>query len=334
MRIRNLHITCLFVLLITTLGCKKEDEAFLGPELGAASDSFSITTAFSADQTTVDFTTDVVRFWAVFNEKVTWTITITGDDSGAEYMLSGTGTEIDSALVQWDGSTENQILFRNESCTAVLTVLASDSIWSLPINIIERKEYGTLWQDFEDPLPGTWYPASSDVGDVMNTGIETFPTPDGTSVFALSGTDNNESYYIGNVGENLQTTGSPFNTGTTDPDELYFNVFIYGYGASNKAKLEFQFTEDDNGDGFPGWSTEDNYILTFEADQLTYEGWKLHSIRYSDIVNQYTVGNQIQQPDKIIALAILLTSVPQGNTVSAKIDHPVFTVGEPLFGFQ
>lgn len=330
--IANILLLCLFSTVL--LSCRKEDEEFIGPTLAAATSNFTLTTGFTATPDPVDFSTEVVKFHAEFNETVTWTITITGSSSGAEFVMNGTANQLDSSIVQWDGSTSNQILFRNEACTAVLTVLAGEQSWSAPILINVRKEYGTLWSDFETPLPPTWYPASVDPGDAMTATIQSFQTPDGTSVLALEGNDVNASYYIGNVGENRQSLGTPFNTGTTDPSQLYFNVFIYGFGSGNKAKLEFQFTEDDDGNGFPGWGVEDNYILTFEAEALAYDGWKLHSVKYSSITNQYSVGNQIQQPDKILALGILLSSVPQGNMVSAKIDYPVFTIGEPLFGFQ
>lgn len=302
--------------------------------MAVATGDFTLTTAFTATPSPVNFSSEVVKFHAEFNENVTWTITITGDESGAQYVQVGIGEGLDSTLVQWDGSTSNQILFRNETCTAVLTVLASDGSWSLPLVISQRKEYGTLWSDFENSLPGTWYPPSVDAGDVMTSTLEVFPTPDGTSVLALEGQDVNSSFYIGNVGENRQTAGSPYNTGTNDPNELFFNVFIFGFGSGNKAKLEFQFTEDDNGNGFPGWGVEDNYVLTFEAEALAYDGWKLHSVKYSSITKQFTEGNKIQEPDKILAIGILFASVPEGNVVSAKIDYPVFTVGEPLFGFQ
>ena len=69
---------------------------------------------------------------------------------------------------------------------------------------------------------------------------------------------------------------------STNPENEYFNVLIYGDPdpKTNMTKALFQFKEDENANGTFNSNNEDEYDYEIKVN---WEGWKLISIKYSDI---------------------------------------------------
>jgi hypothetical protein len=179
--------------------------------------------------------------------------------------------------------------------------------------------------------------------------------------FKLKGTDSyNNDYYIGRV-ELFRSSGSYNDFLTTNknvkPQDLWFNVFVYGTG--DGAKINYTIKEDDDEDGqFNQGRTRDcgytpadvaRLILEDETTQkrgimddafqygisLNFKGWKLFSIPYIkfgqvaiDGVNSNGKGKH--NPDKIYAIQFSLVAPDKGKAGEAIFDYPVITIGGPL----
>lgn len=179
--------------------------------------------------------------------------------------------------------------------------------------------------------------------------------------FKLKGTDSyNNDYYIGRM-ELFRTSGS-YNTFLTannnvKPQDLWFNVFVYGTG--DGAKLNYTIKEDDDSDGQfnkgrtrnCGYTQEDVKRLIFVDDSskvrgtmddafeyaipLDFKGWKLVSVPYSgfgqvaiDGVNSNGKGER--NPNKISAIQFSLVAPDKGKSGEAIFDYPVMSIGGPL----
>lgn len=179
--------------------------------------------------------------------------------------------------------------------------------------------------------------------------------------FKLKGTDSyNNDYYIGRI-ELFRTSGS-YNAFLTNnknvkPEDLWFNVFVYGTG--DGAKINYTIKEDDDDDSqFNKGRTRDcgytaaDVARLISEDQSTkkrgtmddafqygipldFKGWKLFSIPYHkfgqvaiDGVNSNGKGEH--NPDKIYAIQFSLVAPDKGKSGEAIFDYPVMTIGGPL----
>lgn len=304
--------------------CTWKDEGIIEPELFVASDDFQIVTGFSANQDSVDFTTESVSFIGEFDEKVSWNMTILGLSSGAEREFYGESSTLEN-MVEWSGETDGEIenarLFSEENCRVTLKIIGYDEELSDTIFIKKTKEGGFLFSDFEEAnaLSTPWFtPSTVDPEDEITASIdEGFNSPQGQKSLLLTGNDVSNNFYIGNIGYN-NIAAIP--TGTTNADSLFFNVYVYGNGADSPVKLEFQLTEND----LEKWIYQVN---------TTHIGWKYVSIPYSSFLKTEVspFGNEEADPEKITLMTILLSSVPSGQEVKARIDYPILTTGKPLF---
>jgi hypothetical protein len=209
--------------------------------------------------------------------------------------------------------------------------------------------------DFESSSPGGipaggppyWY-ASSDSGESKSNGV-LFKTvlsdkrvPDGSKFFHMEGVDLNNNADIQRVGFKGDLTSYQI-PAYSNPDSIYFNIYVYGFGVVN-SKFRVVFNEDDNGDGIyggiappfsplnPDPDIEDEYSYSFKAD---WKGWRLLSFKYSDAVlsdkaPNGTQGNHVREPHKIINMAFALMSDPAWQSARLAFDYPVFTYGYPF----
>lgn len=173
--------------------------------------------------------------------------------------------------------------------------------------------------------------------------------------FILKGTDNfNYDYYIGRI--EFFKEGSLYgyildqNKGIK-PENLWFNVFVYGTG--DGSKLNYTVKEDDNNGGFmTGREKPCGYTKAYTdsvskiavgtmddafeyAITLDFKGWKLISVPYSKFTQVpldgfNSNGKGERNTDKIYAVQFSLVAPGKGKSGQAIFDYPVMTFGGPL----
>ena len=118
-----------------------------------------------------------------------------------------------------------------------------------------------------------------------------------------------------------------------NPDNVYFNIMINGdstLSPTNEANSLFklEFYEDENQDGYYDQNTEDRLEVEFDVD---WNGWKMVSIKYSDLVLAWNSGgNAIREPNKILKIRTLLLANPESGFAKADVDYIVWSEGSAI----
>jgi hypothetical protein len=181
------------------------------------------------------------------------------------------------------------------------------------------------------------------------------PATNSPYYFILKGTDSyNRDYYMGRI--ELFRGSAAYgifldNHKGLKPEDLWFNVFVYGTG--DGAKLNYTIKEDDNGGGFmTGREKPCGYTKAYTdsvsqvavgtmddafefAITLDFTGWKLFSLPYSKFTlvpldGFNSNGKGERNPDKIYAVQFSLVAPAKGKSGQAIFDYPVMTIGGPL----
>lgn len=359
---KNISMGMLFLILLMLLfltNCKRSssDKEFIEPELIPVSADFKVNgNAFSISSATPAFASAPVYFTSSFNERVTWRITINGTLSGAQKILSGTSDVIDVTNSSWDGNSSNIYFFRkNEMCTAVLSFIGTDSVWTTNAIINTTKLYSgfasngiryTIIDDFDATSPAV-IPITAVSKDLFDTPVsilkDTIIKVQGQASYRLDGLDlNNNSWCGGITHTNLtEIKSATKSTLTQNANDFYINMYVYGTGETNSA-IEIKAYEIDDTAKLnllpaPGYTYEqlvnDAWIVDLPID---WKGWKLVSIKYSQFVpakdpSTGGAGNRIREPHKVTAVGISLLSLPNsGAHVSFYVDMVSFTEGGPF----
>ena len=338
--IRNsLFITSCLLGLISCSG----DDDFIGPELVVADpNTFQLVSPLTAPSDTVDFINGNTYFQTSFNDKASWTLTLTGNTSGANKTFIGTSEYIDSTLVTWDGgfSTDGALkIFQEETVTASLNVFGIDEPFTYQLDIVNPLAPLHVLEGFNlTELPPLFYisgdaqdanemPLEDGKSDVFDASFisDNSNAPEGSGYVLLEGQDLSftKEYFVGNFGINAVARLFPkaaLKTLIAQPEsELYFNFFLKGSGTESTTKLEIQIEERD-GDK---WVTEVN---------TKFDGWKLISIPYEEmIINWGTSETQTHDNLELSGVGFLVSSVPSRNTVEISLDYPTFTLDKPLY---
>ena len=97
----------LLVLLITlsvVVSCRKDDTSFAGNNIQEMYSDFMVLDAFKVDRDSVDFANgEKAVFTARFNKPVSWKISIKGQTSKAEKIITGQTKSIDITNGTWNG---------------------------------------------------------------------------------------------------------------------------------------------------------------------------------------------------------------------------------------
>lgn len=324
--------------LFTMFGCKTDD-SFLGKEMRQASDEFEIVQPFSLSTSEVDFSAaEFVTGIAVFNEQVSYDIEIKGLTSGAVRYFSGNASTINASNFKWDGDHEELAYFRSgEIAQVTLTILGHFETYSENVLI-------TSVTSFSD-LDGVF--SHSSLGFEGNTIGWPFISPnnlDSSRIISESEFDGNaiegeQAYMFGtNVtdpgyqGEVSIAFGDQSYLGLPNSEDLYLNVYIFGEGQENSV-VNISIHEDDCDivcDVCPTYICFNEDVLTHDIS-LDYEGWKLHSIKYTAF--QFSTyngreGNKIQNPNEAMGFALALVAEDVGY-YRVVFDAPFFSVGIP-----
>ncbi len=325
----------LFLILPVLFSCRKDEKnIFEGPNLNDVYGAFSIIEPLTHNVDSVDFSLgETVSFAAQLSKIVDWKITITGQTSGAVKRIEGTASTIDASVATWMGNTTDLPIFKNEICKIQLTFDGENDTLESVIKIINPKiNQGFLVADFEtgfNPGWSTFIQSGADMDFQIKTDSN---AAQGNSYYNMAGTVNWD-WLIGYVYFNANSYGAPHYPLTANPDNLYFNLMVYGEPGLQNTLLLFQFQEDDDGNGAFNNTSEDLY--SFEIP-VTWAGWKLVSIKYSDIpclVNGQPStpnGNGQHNPDKLQQINMLDLANPVSGYASTKIDYIILTENAPL----
>lgn len=328
--------------LLGLISCGGEEE-FIGPELVVADpNTFQLVSPLSAPTDTVNFKDGNTYFQTSFTDKASWTLTLTGNNSGAKKTFIGTSEFIDSTLVSWDGgfSTDGALkLFQDETVTASLKVFGIDEPYTYQLSILNPLAPLHFLDGFNSAeLPPLFYvsgdmqdvnemPLEAGKGDVFNASFisDNSKAPEGTGYVLIEGQDLSftKEYFVGNFGINAVARLFPKTALKTLIDQpeakLYFNFFLKGGGKESTTKLEIQIEERD-GDK---WVKEVN---------TKFDGWKLISIPYEEmIINWGSSTAQTHDNLELSGVGFLVSSVPSRNEVSISLDYPTFTLDKPLY---
>ncbi|WP_306643203.1 hypothetical protein [Sanyastnella coralliicola] len=342
---RILYITILAFVAFTA--CRKDE--IEGPELQDIFGEFEVLETLSSDRETVDFGVgETVNFSAQLTIRTDWTITVEGMTSGARKEITGRERDVTGEVANWNGSITFAPLFSSEEALTYMTFADyPDTLWGDTITIAgirPEQSIDLLLGDFEEAAGwGTFAEAAATNVHVNGSYFvqdPTFDTPEFIQVFAGEGNghwrmtyDNQGSVFICGINTTASASqdlpaGSTFDFQTTNPEHVYINMLVHGFGDGN-TRMSIGLQEDDNLDGEYDRFNEGTYNTEILVD---WKGWKVVSIPLSSF-NLSTVGGfgnidgtGNQDVDRIISIEFLLLSVEGTSTfIGYGLDYVNFT---------
>lgn len=296
--------------------CHKK-KGFIGEEYYSAPSNFKLS-RFQAAKPLVNFANETQYFEATFSSKVSWRIDLKGLISGAEASLSGSSESINDQNSVWNGIQSGDYFFeKNENVEATLSILGSSQIVRDTFKITGAVAFPNI-KTIGDMESSTFTKNGGDETSINQ--LEFSPLAiQGRGMYTIGGVDKNGDYYIGGA------YGPTFPAIlTTNPDSVYFNIYVYGYGLPN-TQLNIMFEETDI-------MGKDKFTYPVKA---TWTGWKLVSFKYSaselDLTDPTFVqnGNKNHNPDKITKVNVGLISSPEkNNEAKVSLDLANFTIGK------
>lgn len=329
------RILYILISVVFLVGCRKDElKKIDGPSLADLNGKFSVITNLKASKDAVNFSAnESVFFTAEFSKVSNWKLEIIGQTSGAIKEISGIGNKLTVNESAWGGTTTFFPVFRSELCTARLTFQGEKDTLLTTLKIKEPKlNEGFIVADFESSFNAGW---SSFIqsGASMDFQIKSDNSaPQGGGYLNMAGTVDWD-WLIGLINFKATAYGAKTFPISANPDNLYFNVLVWGEPSLTNSLVLFQFQEDENGDGKFSSNAEDMY-----SHQITinWTGWKLISIRYSDLqslVNGSPAaasGNGVFEPNKLMQINMLYLANPKTGFAKSKLDYLIFTEGKPL----
>jgi hypothetical protein len=339
------------IILIVFFACHRKEVDFLGPAFISAPEGFAVT-SFTATPASIDFTSGSVAFNAAFTNTVTWTLTITGQKSGAVHVIRGVSNGLTNIV--WTGKMDGVAFFKiGETATATLTFFGTSLTSSVNINIIAVPDYRTCGGfapggDFEalavSPL---WHPFNvPPIPNVVQGISATEMDYKGNKVVAIQG---NRYYFIRGLGNQANfVSGIQYDPGApkfttiftpalpANADIVWVNMYIYGTGDPN-AQVQLEYQEADASDtkspGVYKGTDDDAYVTYITLDHI---GWKLFSFQYSKLTPSLNAlfggsGNKIHEPNTLRSFDLVLVKQSNPNSpVEVYFDYPIITVGGPF----
>jgi hypothetical protein len=321
----------LFIAIAVVLvSCRKEDASeFEGPSIDDLNSPLTIVSGLSSSSDLVDFAAgESVYFTAEMSKSINWQLRIIGLESGAEKIVEGFSETIGATEYVWDGSTTNFPVFRNEACLVELTFEnESDTLTDSLVIATPKTNEGFLVADFDSGFNPGW---TSFIQSGLNMDFQV--TNDGSAAegdahFNMAGTVDWD-YLIGLVNFNANAYNGDIHFPlSSNPNDVYFNAMIYGDPTLKNSIVLFQFEEDENSNEIFDPASEDMY--SYELP-ITWTGWQLVSVRYSDMINPDAAGNGVHDPHRIKQINMLHLANPDFGFASSKLDYLIFTENGPL----
>ena len=318
------------------ISCEKE--GIEGPNLNDLYGDLTIVQGLEVIGDSTDFSNNESLFFtASFSKIVDWSISIVGQNSGSTKIISGKSNSINEENSSWNGGVTTLPFFQVENCSVVLSFSNhNDSIFKT-LNIVSSKTYGNgqelLISDFESGFNPNF---TSFFQTTCSKSIETGGAGQKERYLSQEGTCDWD-WLIGYID---YPTSHWLQQGvlSADPDNVFFNMMIYGdstLSPTNEANSLFklEFYEDENQDDYYNPNNEDRLDYEFHVD---WNGWKMISIRYSDLIlatdpsGGGTGGNAIREPNKIIKIRTLLLANPTSGFAKADVDYLIWSEGSPI----
>lgn len=318
------------------------------------------------------------HFQASFNQEVTWEISVTGYGSNAEKVIKGLSKEITTENSLWKfGRSSNVYFFKvDEYVKAELkiagldTVYTIDSIYMATVYSWNRRSYNgvkhIVIDKFDSDAPSETSGLSATSPDSKDEGVslsvtESISVEGGISLH-LVGKDANNNGWIGSrnherlleLYSQITTSSVPIDSGI-NPDELYFNIYIFGNPDFPKSTIEIKTYELDDTtfktrEQIRTYATEDMGANTLTSTQkaisdawlydivVNWTGWKLVSVPYSAFraSNNPLIGgngNRVRESWRITGIELSGLSYPlSGGEVDTYVDYFTITQnGRPQF---
>ena len=374
--------------LLSLVSCGPDQ---IGPDLKSASNNFDKNITFDLFQNNAAVT-DTIKFATyneayfsatTFSEEVTWEVTITGNVSGAVKSINGTGTKVDNSTAKWfAGRSTNEYFFQeNESFKAELSIVSLDTVYT-----IDGLTFGKEFDWHLETYNGVKHIIVEHFNSDVDEGVDTLPSRNGLNDVSTDSQDPeievglSDMRVEGEKGYSMYGTDDNFNgwlvsknharllellsaesvldlpiSADVSPDELYFNIYIYGDKNYASTTIELKVYEVDD----PRFGTRDAlraFAMSSDATAslssnsqaisdgwiydviVNWSGWKQVSIPYSAFraANDPLTGgggNRIKQPGRISGVAISLLSYPTtGEFVKSYVDFLTITEnGYPQF---
>jgi hypothetical protein len=314
--------------------CRKTSEDFDGPDLNDLYGSFQVMEDFKCSKDSVNFGIgQTAYFTAKTSKMVDWEIHIKGLTSGAEKIISGKSKVIDINNALWNGSTTNFPMFKNEKCAARLIFPTEQDTLYDTVKIIGTKvNPGFLVADFESGFNTGWTTFIQSGANMSFQISSTPPVPQANNYYNMAGTVAWD-WLIGLIEFPSTAYGLTHYPLNTNPNNVYFNVLVWGEPGITNALLLFQFREDDNNNGTFESATEDEYDYELPVN---WTGWKLISVKYTDLVTLVNgapgipKGNKQHNPDRLLKVSLLHLANPTTGFSKSKMDYLIFTENAPL----
>ena len=324
-----IYITLCLIVIISS--CSKPDEFYDGPNLYDVYGDFEVYTSLEGSQINVDFESgETVYFTCELSKVVNWQLKITGSNSGAEKIITGTSRTLNEEVALWDGSTTNLPIFRVENCNVELSFLTeeTDTILTTSVFVTTPKlNAGFVITDFEEGWNPNWSTFVQS-GTSMDFGIKLDGTaPQLARYYNMAGVVDWD-WLTGMIDFNATAFGETTMPLSNNGDNLYFNAFVYGDPMYPNSRILFRFDEDENVDGTFDITSEDSFGYELIID---WSGWKHVSVKYSDILSANNAsGGGLHNPDKLNRVSVLHLADPNSGYAHSAIDYLIFTENEPL----
>jgi hypothetical protein len=333
------------------LSCQKDDVE--GPELQDIFGEFEVLQPLTLSSNTVNFeNSESVEFFAQLSIRTDWKITVTGLESGAKKVISGREREVSNGVAVWDGTITFAPLFSEEQCTTMMTfkqypdTLFGDTITvqatkpesAIDILISDVEDSGQGFNAFTEPasfnqaVSGSYFqnlftnpPGFMEVVPAEQQGFWAMTANNSGSIFICG-------MSLASQSSQQDPEGLYYDFGTLNPDHVYINALVFGFGDGN-SRMSIGMQEDDNQDGVYDRFTEGTYNTEFVVD---WTGWKVVSIPLSSF-NLSTVGGfgntdatGQKDLDRIINIEFLLLAVEGSSGLTGYcMDYLNFTRFEP-----
>ena len=324
-----IYITLCLIVIISS--CSKPDEFYDGPNLYDVYGDFEVYTPLEGSQINVDFESgETVYFTCELSKVVNWQLKITGSNSGAEKIITGTSRTLDEEVALWDGSTTNLPIFRVENCNVELSFLTeeTDTILTTSVFVTTPKlNDGFVITDFEEGWNPNWSTFVQS-GTSMDFGIKLDGTaPQLARYYNMAGIVDWD-WLTGMIDFNATAFGETTMPLSNNGDNLYFNVFVYGDPTYPNSRVLFRFDEDENVDGTFDITSEDSFGYELI---INWSGWRHVSVKYSDILSaNNSSGGGVHNPDKLNRVSVLHLADPNSGYAHSAIDYLIFTENEPM----
>ena len=323
----------ILIIAIAFSSCKSPIDK-LGPDLCPSSNFTFKSTELKVIGLDVDNKVDLsaggLHIKANFSESVKWNLKVVAENGSAMKSFSGEGDSVD---VWWFGNVDALPLFTigdarvelDIACTALVEQKFKITVAPNFKNL--NSTYGVLLRDFDKngiaPVLADTFTSGTDGWAGVNGDIDkhyqyfsTEPSFAGGNYAEFHSKSTAVTWYHG--GTSWPVSSFAGRLSTSNPDSVYLNFYCRGYGLENTG-LEVALS-----------STGGNY---FHTEPITWVGWKLISIKLSDlkISTGPNAGNKLTDVDGISQCLVQLGSNPEKtNEARSAYDFFILTVGEPF----